>query len=344
MLFKIHNFIDNWNFDELFNALYNTEEDVTIDIDSCGGNLREAWKMYDAIRTHKGNVIVNVSGDCMSAAILILLAAKPENRFANINAEFMIHKPLLEWWDWTLKDEDCVQIHDEITKETAKLKACYMERTNASETEIDTLINSEQIFGVELAISLGFINKKNEYVNKKSKAMNKKSNKIETLLRNLFVKAGLLNQKEYTTADDETLIVETDEDPKVGDETPNADGIYLMPDGKKFVVSEGKIESIEEPAPTTTEEPDTTNEGDTNKPTDDEDDEKEKELENLRKQVATLQDKADQFDSISALVNKCGGEKALNALLNSRSQEPNKKTTSTETEDGDDNYNHFKNL
>lgn len=339
MIFTIHNFIENWDFDALFKALYDTEEDVTIDIDSCGGNLREAWKMYDAIRTHKGNVFVNVSGDCMSAAILPLLAAKPENRFANQNAQFLIHKPLLEWWDWTLKDEDCVQIHEEITKETAKLKACYMERTNATEEELDALINSEQVFSVDLAISLGFVNKKNEYVNKKTTTMNKKTNKIETLLRNLFVKAGMLNQKEYTTADGETLTVETDEEPKVGDETPNSDGVYLMPDGTKYIVEEGKIKSIEVPA--TTEEG---GEGEEQNNGGEENDDEKKELENLRKQVATLQDKAAQFDSISALVNKCGGVDALNALLNSKSQQPQTKNTSSAKAEGEDNYNHFKNL
>lgn len=345
MLYTIHDFIENYDFHLLYQALNTTDEDIVIDIDSCGGNLREAWKMYDAIRTHNGKVTVNVSGDCMSAAVLILLAAKPENRFANINAQFMIHKPLLEWWDWTLTDEDCVNVHEEITKETEKLKACYLERTTASETEIDTLINAEQIFGVELAINLGFVSKKNEYVNKKVDTMKRKPSTVEMVLRNVLVKAGLLNQKEYKTADDDTLIVETSEEPKVGDESPNSDGEYLMPDGQKIFIKDGKIEKIEEPAPpaqpvqttqtTTTEGED--NEGNT------ETQGEQNELENLRKEVAQLRNKAEQYDRIFALVNKCGGETALTALLNTQSKQPQTKSSETKT-GNDDSYNYFKNL
>ena len=337
MLYTIHDFIENYDFHLLYEALNTTEEDIVIDIDSGGGNLREAWKMYDAIRTHNGKVTVNVSGDCMSAAVLILLAAKPENRFANINAQFMIHKPLLEWWSLTLTDEDCVNVHDEITRETEKLKVCYLERTTASETEIDTLINAEQIFGVELAINLGFVSKKNEYVNKKVNTMKKKPSTVEMVLRNVLVKAGLLNQKEYKTADDDTLIVETSEDPKVGDESPNSDGEYLMPDGQKIFIKEGKIEKIEAPAP----EP-TTNNAPGNQVNNDPD--TQNELENLRQRVEQLQAKADQFDSINALVSKCGGENALIALLNSTSKPAKNTVSSSKVEDEDDSYNHFKQL
>lgn len=316
MKINIYGIIDQQTSFFIADALKMAKEDVYIDIDSPGGFLHEAWKIYDAIRYHDGNVYVNVSGDCMSAAILPLLACKIENRSANKNAEFMIHKPILDWFG-ILQDEDCTKIHAEIVAETARMKQTYIERTNASENELDALIKAQQIFGVELAQNLGFISKTNEYINKSIKS--NKMAKEETLLRklqNLFVKVGLLNIKEFVTADGKsTLIVETDDEIKVGNETQNDDGLFIMPDGTKITVENGKVKEIEK---ATTEAPESS----------EKEKQKEEELQNLRntiskqsEEIANLKKQLAEFDKIKSLVNRCGGESSLNALLNVKGQE-----------------------
>ena len=66
-----------------------------IALDSVGGSVYEAFKVYDLIRERQQPTFVNVVGYCYSAASVILLAASAERRTASANASFLIHSPFL---------------------------------------------------------------------------------------------------------------------------------------------------------------------------------------------------------------------------------------------------------
>ena len=68
-----------------------------IALDSVGGSVYEAFKIYDLIRERQQPTFVNVVGYCYSAASVILLAASSERRTASANASFLIHSPYRDW-------------------------------------------------------------------------------------------------------------------------------------------------------------------------------------------------------------------------------------------------------
>ena len=61
-----------------------------VTINSPGGYVYDALSLYDAIDGREDLVCI-ATGKCMSAATFILLAFKPELRFATKNTTFMIH-------------------------------------------------------------------------------------------------------------------------------------------------------------------------------------------------------------------------------------------------------------
>lgn len=66
-----------------------SNELITIVINSQGGNVTDGYAMYDAIRSCKCRFRVEVMGQCMSAATMVLAAG--DERIAHKNAVFMIH-------------------------------------------------------------------------------------------------------------------------------------------------------------------------------------------------------------------------------------------------------------
>lgn len=65
-------------------------QQVEVKLNSIGGYVSVAFKCYNAIQEH-GNVRIMVVGDCMSAAVLLLCAAKEV--YASPLSLFMMHKP-----------------------------------------------------------------------------------------------------------------------------------------------------------------------------------------------------------------------------------------------------------
>ena len=69
---------------------------IYIYIDSPGGNVYSGFAIFDIIRFIKPPVKIIGTGLIASAASLILLAAKKQNRFALPNSHYLIHQPLSE--------------------------------------------------------------------------------------------------------------------------------------------------------------------------------------------------------------------------------------------------------
>ncbi len=71
--------------------LVHSSEPVHIMLNSKGGDLLDAFGMYDAIRTASTTVTCEVFGHCMSAGVLIAQAC--DRRLIHENALVMIHNP-----------------------------------------------------------------------------------------------------------------------------------------------------------------------------------------------------------------------------------------------------------
>ena len=71
------------------------EKPIRMFINSPGGQVDSGFAIYDMIRFVRAPVKAIVAGMAASAAALILVAPKKENRFALPNARILIHQPMV---------------------------------------------------------------------------------------------------------------------------------------------------------------------------------------------------------------------------------------------------------
>jgi ATP-dependent Clp protease protease subunit len=71
----------------------NADEEIKLLIDSPGGDADAGFAIYDMIRFVKPKVRTICAGLTASAAVIVLLAAKKEDRLSLPNARLLIHQP-----------------------------------------------------------------------------------------------------------------------------------------------------------------------------------------------------------------------------------------------------------
>lgn len=129
---------------------------IYVYIDSPGGNVYSGFAIFDAIRFIKPPVKTIGMGLVASAASIILLAAKKENRFAFPNSQYLIHQPLSEMkgvaTDLEIHAKEIERIRERvnllIANETGQNKDKIIQ-----DTERDYWLNAEE------AIAYGLVSK-----------------------------------------------------------------------------------------------------------------------------------------------------------------------------------------
>lgn len=74
-------------------AQMDPERPITVMINSPGGSADSGFAIYDILRYVEPPVRTVVNGMCASAAILVLLAAEPKNRYSLPESRFLLHQP-----------------------------------------------------------------------------------------------------------------------------------------------------------------------------------------------------------------------------------------------------------
>lgn len=341
------------DIDEFISAMDKNDNEIDIRIHCRGGDCIEGWAIYDKLRRSKKTISCTVEGECSSMATIILLAAPLERRFAYKNAHFCIHNPALGCpeIDYAVrltadaldKNIDQLKIQAQaLREEQQKILGLYVQRTNASRSELQALMDKDTYITSDRAMELGFISKtlspltasKTQTFNiSKTRIMNKKQVTVEkSLLKRLLAKAGVkritdlsLRAQVVTAADGTELTVEREDgDPQVGD-AASPDGNFVLEDGTEIIVEDGVITSIIAPDGTVTddgmdeeelvekvEELETENEELT-----EENEELKEELEALKRGGARVLSADEKV--ILAKVSKAGGRKWLERVLDSKS-------------------------
>lgn len=324
-------------------------------IDSYGGDLRTGYKIYDHLKG-KDNVHCVVVGNCMSAAILVLLGVKKQNRTANEHAQFLIHRPLLEYHG-QLTQKDAQKVDSAIEEETKVMMEVYKKELNASEQALFAMLDNEQVFGAMQAKAMGFINAVNKapaskvtdedalkdvMYNKKliknKMATNEKLEACVKALRDLFAGSSFKNTKVVSTQDGKDLKVETDGEVKTGCKIEAENGSYVLGDNRTIIVKNGVIESIENPKTT---DDDKKKLEDKVKNLESERDDLKNKLEKAQKEISDFQNLKNQLESVNQMIDEAGG---INAVLNAVSPNPAQKSNFDDVDDDDDVYNFIKSL
>jgi ATP-dependent Clp protease protease subunit len=252
---------DCWNatrLRETLDAMPAADKNLDLKIHCNGGEVLEGLAMYDLLRTSGLNISATIEGGCHSIAILLLLAAPKENRYANANASALIH-PV---HTFTCGDNnDLATTLIENVELTNKITAIYADRTGMTQDDAWDLLETSRIYMARDLMSKGFVSEILPY-NTNHKKPNKMANtkSVQTLLTNC---AAFLNKAttlltpskvvnfNYKDKDGTTVFsTEGEEDTlAVGDavtlpEEGDANGTYTLEDDRVVTLKDGVVESI----------------------------------------------------------------------------------------------------
>ena len=125
--------------------------DVTVFINSPGGDVFAGAEIYTALREHKGKVTVKISGIAASAASVIAMAG--DEVLMSPVAYMMIHDP----WTYAMGNARDMEHQAQVLREIGEgLIAAYTTKTGKSRDEIADMLAAETYMNAEQAVREGF--------------------------------------------------------------------------------------------------------------------------------------------------------------------------------------------
>lgn len=314
---------------------------IDVEIHSCGGNCIEGYAIYDALRVSGKEIACTVVGTCASMATVILLAAPLERRAMYQNARLLIHNPFIPELGKATIDTLNSALNS-LNSERERMLNIYTERTGKSREELEAQMATDDWFGSDKAIELGFVSyvvpaasaSVSNNINKTK--MSEKKTTVAEAFRMLGVALGIVKEDAtasteqpevvsmtITTVTGTELIVEREEgEPQVGD-AASPDGEHVLEDGRTIVVEGGVITDIKPAEEEVIEEEAKADETQALKD----------EIASLKAEIETLKSnaKSDEDANILAKVQEAGGiEKLINAAASK--YVPAARTTTTKIE------------
>ncbi len=127
-------------------------EDVTIHINSCGGNVFDANTMAERLRGYKGRTTASIEGVAASAASYFALTA--DEVVMNPSALMMIHNPSTVCAGQASDMRECADFLDKVGE---TIVAQYVKKTGADADEIRALMEAETWMSALDAKERGFV-------------------------------------------------------------------------------------------------------------------------------------------------------------------------------------------
>lgn len=125
--------------------------DVTVYINSPGGDVFAGAEIYTALREHKGKVVVKVSGIAASAASLIAMAG--DEVLMSPVAYMMIHDP----WTYAMGNAREMEKQAAVLREIGEgLVVAYTTKSGKSRDEITEMLADETYMNAQRCVDEGF--------------------------------------------------------------------------------------------------------------------------------------------------------------------------------------------
>lgn len=246
-------------------------EDLEIVINSIGGHVDEAFRIYNALEDYKLKnkaVITTITDEnCASSGVILLLSGN--RRIVNNNSNPFVHNAM--YVEVTGNAKDLQYLADDLLKCDMQIAELYAKKTALSVDEALNLMGAEYYFTPEESYALGFSTELSKVYNKLNKSVkhiisnklniNNQMSKEKTffeMARNFFMgenqeeNLAIQNKIEMTVSDAELDFYELDSDatPTIGDkatfEGKPAEGDFKMKNGKEYEFSGGVLNEIKE--------------------------------------------------------------------------------------------------
>lgn len=128
-------------------------KNLTVWIDSYGGDCFAAAGIYNALKEHKGNVTVKIDGKAMSAATVIAMAGNSVQM--SPTAIFMVHNPLT--WGVGGYAEDLRKVAGVLDTVKDSIINAYQLKTGRPRNVISDLMDNETYMSAKQALAEGFV-------------------------------------------------------------------------------------------------------------------------------------------------------------------------------------------
>jgi ATP-dependent Clp protease protease subunit len=235
-------------------------EDITVKINSFGGDVQTGWNIYDLLKTSGKKITTVGEGKVYSIATVIFLAGSEREMLPN--SDGIIQMPRISNPEGTFQADDFRKLTTMMDQEEEKILNLYAQVTGKDIDLLKDYMKKETTLSAEDMVTMGFATKITEqykavaYFNLKSNKpiMNEKEvktfgEKLDLLIAKVsgFSRISPKNQT-FTDKEGKELTIEKESGaPAVGDKaTP--DGTFVMTDGKTITVVDGAITEVTEPA------------------------------------------------------------------------------------------------
>lgn len=156
----------------LRDTLEGVTEDVTIRLNSNGGDVFEGVEMYNYLKDHPSHITVEVTGIAASAATFILAGA--DTAVMNVGTVVMIHEASTLCWG---NKGDLKKVMEAMETIDQSILDIYTDRTGQSAEQIRQWMTEEKHFTADEAVKYGFADE----VKKKSSSVDRAD--IQNLIR-----------------------------------------------------------------------------------------------------------------------------------------------------------------
>ena len=133
-------------------------KDVTVRINSGGGDVFAAHAIHNQLIAYKGKVTVIIDGLAASAATIIAVAG--DRIIMPSNALFMIHNPAIGLSDY-YDAEELAQAVEALNAIKASIVAAYRKRCKVSAEELAEMMDAETWMGAAECLEKGFVDEIN---------------------------------------------------------------------------------------------------------------------------------------------------------------------------------------
>jgi len=131
------------------------KKDITLYVNSPGGNVTSAMAIYDTIQYVKPDVSTVCVGMAASAAALILTAGTKNKRFSLPNTKIMIHQPIVSGMEGQVTD---IEIHaKELLRTKKQLNEILAKHTGQKVTRINVDAERDYFMTAKEAKNYGLI-------------------------------------------------------------------------------------------------------------------------------------------------------------------------------------------
>ena len=238
-------------------------DEFVMHIHSIGGDVDEAFAIFDALKATGKKLTASIEGMCASSATIIALAA--DDRKMTENSQFMIHLPIGAKQGTA---EEMQKAADTLKAYEEKVLNLYVSETGGDKEAIAAMMKNETFLTSEQAQSLGFITemvatmKAVARINLKNNTMDQKEIKelgvkMDTGFQKLaaiFSKKPEVTMITVSTVDGVILdfgdAIEEESQIAVGTtatvDGSAASGEFVLTDGRTLVFAEGAVTEIKE--------------------------------------------------------------------------------------------------